>query len=64
MEMQHHSPSLIYPLVSMISTILAWAFKDIQLYLNIMASIIAIISGILAIRYYWVSTNKIKKNKN
>lgn len=35
--------------------------QQVQLYLTMSASIIAILSGIFAIRYYYYATKKIKK---
>jgi hypothetical protein len=63
MDLQNTHPNPTYPLISLASVILAWAFKDIQVILNIMASLVAIISGLMAIKYYWASIKKIKKSK-
>ena len=35
--------------------------QTVQMYLTMSASIIAVLSGIFAIRYYWYATKKIKK---
>lgn len=34
--------------------------EQVQAYLTMSASIIAVLSGVFAIRYYWIATNKIK----
>ena len=54
-----------YPILSVItsisSTMLAWSIKDVQVYASLFATLIAIISGVLAIRYYWFAGNEKKR---
>lgn len=64
MEIQNHQPSPTYALVSILSTILAWTIKDIQVIMGLFASLVAIISGIMAIKYYWTAIEKMKENNN
>lgn len=62
MDLQNNHPNPMYALVSIISTLLAWTFKDLQIVLGIFASIVAIISGIMAIKYYWTAIEKMKNS--
>lgn len=54
-----------YPILSVItsilSTMLAWSIKDVQVYASLFATLVAIISGVLAIRYYWFAGNEKKR---
>lgn len=54
-----------YPILSVItsilSTMLAWSIKDVQVYASLFATSVAIISGVLAIRYYWFAGNEKKR---
>lgn len=64
MEIQvGNQPHPSYTLVSIFSTILAWTIKDIQVAMGLIASGVAIISGILAIKYYLNAIDKMKDNK-
>ena len=64
MEIQSHQPSPTYAIVSILSTILAWTIKDIQVVMGLFASAVAIVSGILAIKYYWTAIEKMKNNSD
>jgi|GEM_PF-2471868 len=59
--MEHNSSGIATTAVSILSTIMAWTLKDVQIALSMAASLVAIVSGGFAIRYYIISTNKIKK---
>lgn len=63
-EMEHHSnplAALLYTVVSFTATIFAWVtIKDVQIMAGICASLVAIVSGSFAIRYYYYSTKKVK----
>lgn len=64
MDIQNNQPNPTYPVISLISTLLAWTLKDIQVIMGLVASIIAIISGIMAIKYYWTAIEKMKNNNS
>lgn len=64
MEIQNHQPNPTYALVSIVSTILAWTIKDIQVVMGLLASAVAIVSGVLAIKYYWTAIEKMKDNNH
>ncbi len=63
MEINHSNSH--YPILSVFtsifSTMLAWSIKDVQVYASLSATLVAIASGILAIRYYWFAGNEKKK---
>jgi hypothetical protein len=64
METNNHHP--VGAAVSSTISILTASFaivtmQTMQMYLTMSASLIAIFSGIMAIRYYWFATKKIKK---
>ena len=45
----------------MVSTIFAWmSIKDVQTIAAFIASLIAIVSGVMGIRYYYHATKKLK----
>ena len=48
-------------IISITSAILAWTAKDVQAVVSITASIIAIVSGLFAIRYYHRAHKNLKK---
>lgn len=63
----YHDPAWpIAAVLSITSTIIAWiGIKEAQMIVALIASMVAIASGILAGRYYWFATKKIKnENKN
>jgi membrane associated rhomboid family serine protease len=50
-------------LISFLSAILAWiSIKDAQVIVAFCASVVAIISGVMAIRYYYFATKEKKQN--
>lgn len=58
----HHNLGLISYSVSLLSGFFAViGVQSVQPYFTLGASLIAIVSGIFAIRYYWYATKKIKK---
>ena len=59
--MQHHTSALA-TIVSLLSA--AITISTIQPIVSLTAGIVAIISGIFAIRYYHKSTQQLNKNKN
>lgn len=60
--MDTHSNAAGSLCLSILTTILAWTIQDIEGYLRVGATIVAIISGALAARYYWYNGNKAKKH--
>lgn len=48
--------------LSIFTTILAWTIQDMEGYLRVGATVVAIASGILAARYYYYGGNKAKKD--
>jgi hypothetical protein len=63
MDLNNNHPSPTYPIVSILSTLIAWTFKDLQVVLGLFASLVAIVSGIMAIKYYWTAIEKLKNGK-
>lgn len=60
-----HGNATLSMILSFVFSILAWlTVKDAQVILGIIASSIAIISGISAIRYYWLAIDEKLRNKN
>ena len=60
----HHQDAGIFSSLSVISSIIAWfALKDAQSILAIIASLIAIGSGIMAMRYYHYATKEKRGKK-
>lgn len=61
MDGQHHSDGLVSTTICMVSTIFAWvSIKDVQTIAAIIASLVAVVSGGFAIRYYYHATKKLK----
>ena len=61
MDGQHHSDGLVSTTICMVSTIFAWiSIKDVQTISAFIASLIAIVSGVMGIRYYYHATKKLK----
>jgi len=61
MDGQHHSDGLVSTTICMVSTIFAWiSIKDVQTIAAFIASLIAIVSGVMGIRYYYHATKKLK----
>lgn len=60
-QMQHHSPAgVICTVISWLTVTLAITLEDIDVYLRIFGSLVAIVTGIFAlVNWYWA----IKKNK-
>jgi hypothetical protein len=64
MENNNHHPvgAAVSSTVSLLSALFAIiTMQNVQMYLTMTASVIAITSGVFAIRYYYYATNKIKK---
>jgi len=63
---QNNAPAL--SLISIMSSILSWiSFAEAQYIVSLTVSLIGILSGIMAIRYYWYAGNEKRsnlKNKN
>ena len=60
---QHHTP-IISLILSIFSGILSWlSLNDAQYFVSFCASIIALISGILAMRYYYYAGEEKRKNQ-
>lgn len=60
-----HGNATLSMILSFVFSILAWlTVKDAQVILGLIASSIAIISGISAIRYYWLAIDEKLRNKN
>jgi uncharacterized membrane-anchored protein len=54
-----------FSLLSILSGMLSWlSLHNAQYYISFVASIVAVVSGIFAIRYYYYAANKLKNNKN
>lgn len=61
--MEHNHPTPVSLLVSIISAIFAWiSIQNAQVLLGFAASIVAIGSGGMAIRYYYYATKEKKQN--
>lgn len=61
MDGQHHSDGLVSTLICVFSTVFAWvSIKDVQTIAAIVASLVAVVSGGFAIRYYYHATKKLK----
>jgi hypothetical protein len=59
---QHPVGAAVSSTVSLLSALFAIiTMESVQMYLTMSASVIAIASGVFAIRYYYHATNKIKK---
>lgn len=59
--MEQNNTGLLSTLTSIFFTGIAWiSAKDYQIVFAIMASIVAIVSGGFAIRYYYYATKKLK----
>jgi hypothetical protein len=65
MEAQHHHHPVMAAVSSAVSMTTALfaviTLQQVQMYLTMGASVIAILSGTFAIRYYYHATKKIKK---
>jgi hypothetical protein len=61
MEQSSPSTGLLATMTSI--TMAVVSISDILLYVQIGAGITAIVSGIIATRYYWLKGNDIKKEK-
>ena len=66
MEHQHNTG---YTILSIFSGILSWVtLANAQYFISFLASIIALMSGIMALRYYYYAgnekRNQLKQNKN
>lgn len=64
MENQNSHPvgAAVSSTISMLTALFAIiTLQEVQMYLTMSASIIAILSGTFAIRYYWFATKKVKK---
>lgn len=62
--MSHDHPSApAFSMLSIISSILSWiTFVDAQYFLSFTVSVIGILSGIFAVRYYYYAGNEKKRN--
>jgi len=61
MDGQHHSDGLVSTTICMVSTIFAWmSINDVQTIAAIISSLVAVVSGGFAIRYYYHATKKLK----
>ena len=59
---QHPIVGAVTSCISLMSALFAViTIEQVQAYLTLSASSIAILSGTFAIRYYWYATRKIKK---
>lgn len=64
MEINNHDNHFLGVLLSIGSGILSWlSLHDAQYLISFLASVIALISGILAMRYYWYAGNEKKNNQ-
>jgi hypothetical protein len=64
METPHQNPmtAFVSSCISMLSAFFAViTIQDVQPYFTLGASVIAILSGVFAVRYYYYATKKIKK---
>lgn len=64
METQNSHPvgAAVSSTISLLTALFAIiTMEEVQMYLTMSASIIAVFSGIFAIRYYWYATKKVKK---
>jgi len=64
MENQNSHPvgAAVSSTISLMTALFAIiTIQEVQMYLTMSASIIAVLSGGFAIRYYWYATKKIKK---
>lgn len=59
--MENHSPTNINTIISMISASVSIVMANFQEILSIVAALIAIVSGCMAIRHYYYSTKDVKK---
>lgn len=60
-----HQNAPAFTMVSILSGMLSWlSLHNAQYYMSFVASMVAIVSGIFAIRYYYYAGNKLKNNKN
>lgn len=60
--MENNGTGLLSVIVSMLSATFAWiTAKDVQVYVSITAGLVAIVSGVFAIRHYYLSTKKLNK---
>lgn len=62
MDTNAHGNAATSLCLSILTTVLAWTIQDLEGYLRIGATIVAIASGILAARYYYYGGNKAKKD--
>lgn len=64
MEINNHDNHFIGVLLSIGSGILSWlSLHDAQYLISFLASVIALVSGVLAMRYYWYAGNEKKNNQ-
>lgn len=61
MEQSSPSTGLLATTTSMVMAIVS--ISDMLIYVQIGAGITAIVSGIIATRYYWLKGNDVKKEK-
>jgi len=64
MENQNNHPvgAAVSSTISMLTALFAvLTIENVQMYLTMSASLIAVVSGTFAIRYYYHATKKIKK---
>jgi hypothetical protein len=64
--MEHTPHDFSYPIsaaLSLLSVVIAWiSLRDAQIVIAIIASVVAIVSGLFAVRYYYYATKEKKKN--
>jgi hypothetical protein len=61
----NHQQAPTFTMMTIISTILSWiTLVDAQYILSFVLTCIGIVSGMLAIRYYWLAGNKMKNEKS
>jgi len=68
MDNNSHYAPLLNVLISITTTFLTWiTYADAQYFMSFMLSIIGIISGVFALRYYYYAGNEkrdiVRKNK-
>ena len=56
----HPAEVLGFTVTSLFGAVLSWTLKDAQVVMAIGASVIAMVSGGFAIRYYYLSIKKLK----
>lgn len=65
MDQIPHGNATISMMLSFVFSILTWiTFKELHVILGLIASSIAILSGLSAIRYYWLAIDEKKRNRN